>query len=184
MGSATYPWGDPDLQGPYSNLSEDGTPLERPDQFKGRQLQDVKGEELLKIRQGIQDNTVRSFAGPLHAQPRDHDPRERGPEASRDGSAAPRAVHTGADHRPHRGRCLGSRVDRASPGQAPAVLRCDVRREPQDARPARSARDGSGHAASRERRGRRRDPQVTLAHLLALTDASAEAAASVNVLRG
>src|SRR3954468_20217547 len=61
------PWGDPDLQGPYSNLSEDGTPMERPDQFKGRQLQDIKGEELMKIRQGIQDRTVQSFAGPLHA---------------------------------------------------------------------------------------------------------------------
>jgi hypothetical protein len=61
------PWGDPDLQGPYSNLSEQGTPLERPDQFKGRQLQDVTGDELKKIRQGIQDRTVQSFAGPLHA---------------------------------------------------------------------------------------------------------------------
>jgi hypothetical protein len=30
------PWGDPDLQGWFSNLNEDGTPLERPEQFAGR----------------------------------------------------------------------------------------------------------------------------------------------------
>ena len=29
------PWGDPDLQGNYTNLSEAGTPLERPKEFDG-----------------------------------------------------------------------------------------------------------------------------------------------------
>src|SRR5262245_13965891 len=61
------PWGDPDLQGWFSNLSEDGTPLERPDQFAGRRLEDIKGEELAKIKRDIQKRTLDNFAGPLHA---------------------------------------------------------------------------------------------------------------------
>jgi len=48
------PWGDPDLQGNYTNLWELGTPLERPDQFAGRRLEDIKGDELLRIRLAIQ----------------------------------------------------------------------------------------------------------------------------------
>jgi hypothetical protein len=61
------PWGDPDIQGIFSNLSENGTPLEKPDQFKGRQLQDVTGQELVDIRRGIQNRTIQNFSGPLHA---------------------------------------------------------------------------------------------------------------------
>ena len=51
------PWGDPDLQGNYTNLWEAGTPFERPDQFAGRTLEDIKGEELAAIRRGIQERT-------------------------------------------------------------------------------------------------------------------------------
>jgi len=51
------PWGDPDLQGNYTNLWEAGTPFERPDEFAGRRLEDIKGEELAKIRRGIQERT-------------------------------------------------------------------------------------------------------------------------------
>ena len=59
---ATYtppltPWGDPDLQGSYTNLWEVGTPFERPDEFAGRRREDVTGEELAKIRRAIQDRT-------------------------------------------------------------------------------------------------------------------------------
>jgi len=61
------PWGHPDLQGWFSNLSENGTPLERPEQFAGRKLEDVSGDELTKIKQAAQQRTVESFAGPLHA---------------------------------------------------------------------------------------------------------------------
>lgn len=61
------PWGDPDLQGWFTNLSEDGTPLERPDQFAGRKLDDIKGEELHKIKEDAQKRTVTNFQGPLHA---------------------------------------------------------------------------------------------------------------------
>jgi hypothetical protein len=48
------PWGDPDLQGNLTNLYEAGTPLERPDRFEGRRLEDIKGEELALIRREIQ----------------------------------------------------------------------------------------------------------------------------------
>src|SRR5678815_1762409 len=60
-------WGHPDLQGWYSNLSENGTPLEKPANFGDRKLEDIKGEELLAIKQAAQNRTVESFAGPLHA---------------------------------------------------------------------------------------------------------------------
>jgi hypothetical protein len=61
------PWGDPDLQGWFSNLSEDGTPLERPAQFEGRKLEDISGEELAAIKKGVQERTIKNFQGPLHA---------------------------------------------------------------------------------------------------------------------
>jgi hypothetical protein len=51
------PWGDPDLQGNLTNLYEVGTPFERPDTFAGRRLEDVKGEELARIRRDIQERT-------------------------------------------------------------------------------------------------------------------------------
>ena len=55
--SARTPWGDPDIQGNFTNLWEAGTPFERPDQFAGRRLEDVTREELLKMRLAIQDRT-------------------------------------------------------------------------------------------------------------------------------
>jgi len=61
------PWGDPDLQGWFTNLSEDGTPLERPDQFAGRKLDDIKGDELAALKRDVQKRTVENFQGPLHA---------------------------------------------------------------------------------------------------------------------
>ena len=42
-------WGDPDLQGNYTNKNEQSTPLERPDEFTGRRLDDVKGTELTDV---------------------------------------------------------------------------------------------------------------------------------------
>jgi len=45
-GTAVYapaktPWGDPDLQGTYTNKDENGIPMERPSQFEGKKLEDV-----------------------------------------------------------------------------------------------------------------------------------------------
>jgi hypothetical protein len=43
------PWGDPDLQGNYTNKYEQSTPLERPDEFAGRRLEDIAGSELAAV---------------------------------------------------------------------------------------------------------------------------------------
>jgi hypothetical protein len=43
-------WGDPDFRGVFSNGDEYTTPLERPDQFAGRRLEDIRGEELVNVR--------------------------------------------------------------------------------------------------------------------------------------
>jgi hypothetical protein len=55
------PWGDPDLQGNYTNVYENGTPLERPDQFAGRTLEEVRGEELATIKRATQEQTIKRF---------------------------------------------------------------------------------------------------------------------------
>src|SRR5688500_14258630 len=43
------PWGDPDIQGDYTNKYEQGTPFERPAEFDGRRLADIRGDELAAI---------------------------------------------------------------------------------------------------------------------------------------
>jgi len=40
------PWGDPDLQGIYTNKDEANTPLERPDQFTGKRAEDFTAADL------------------------------------------------------------------------------------------------------------------------------------------
>ncbi len=67
LAPARTPWGDPDLQGNYTNVYEDGTPLERPDQFAGRKLEEVSGEELAAIKRATQQRTIANFEGPIHA---------------------------------------------------------------------------------------------------------------------
>src|SRR5436190_15058139 len=42
-------WGDPNLQGHYTNKYEQSTPFERPPEFEGRRLEDVSGAELAGI---------------------------------------------------------------------------------------------------------------------------------------
>src|SRR6185436_9502628 len=61
------PWGDPDLQGTYSNAFENGTPMERPQQFEGRRIEDVKGDELLEIKKAAHERALINFGGGLHA---------------------------------------------------------------------------------------------------------------------
>ena len=50
-GSATprTSWGDPDLQGNYTNKYEYGTPFERPAVFKGRRPEDLTPQELASV---------------------------------------------------------------------------------------------------------------------------------------
>src|SRR4030095_14192027 len=43
------PWGHPDLQRTHSHKYEQGTPMERPDEFKGRSLHDITGDELARV---------------------------------------------------------------------------------------------------------------------------------------
>jgi hypothetical protein len=73
------PWGDPDLQGNYTNKYEQGTPFERPDEFDGRKLDDISSEELARILQERQDlvllrtvlaggDPAGNLGGPLHWQ--------------------------------------------------------------------------------------------------------------------
>jgi hypothetical protein len=59
------PWGDPDIQGIFTNKYEQGTPLERPVEFEGRRLEDISGEELTKIVQERQRVSIERapFAG-------------------------------------------------------------------------------------------------------------------------
>ena len=61
------PWGDPDIQGTYTNTYEQGTPLERPDELKGRKMSEITADEVKKMRRAIQDRTVGAFQGPIHA---------------------------------------------------------------------------------------------------------------------
>jgi hypothetical protein len=43
------PWGDPDLEGVYTNTDELSVPMERPDAFVGRTLADVNADELAEF---------------------------------------------------------------------------------------------------------------------------------------
>src|SRR5262245_601480 len=52
------PWGDPDIAGNYNNSDESGIPFERPDAFAGRRLQDVAPQELAKLVEDRQRQTI------------------------------------------------------------------------------------------------------------------------------
>jgi len=60
---ARTPWGDPDLQGTYTNKYEQSTPLERPGEFDGRRLEDVKGAELAAILEKRNREVLERAAG-------------------------------------------------------------------------------------------------------------------------
>ena len=69
------PWGDPDLQGTFTNKDENGIPMERPRQFDGRTLEDVNAAELSDlVKQRGEDGVGRAAgiggaetgAGPVH----------------------------------------------------------------------------------------------------------------------
>lgn len=52
------PWGDPDLQGHYTNKYEAMTPFERPKEFAGRRIEDVTASELATAVQRRQADTL------------------------------------------------------------------------------------------------------------------------------
>ncbi len=53
------PWGDPDLQGTFTNKDEVGTPLERPREFEGRQIADITPVEVAAILKQRDDDRRR-----------------------------------------------------------------------------------------------------------------------------
>jgi hypothetical protein len=50
------PWGDPDLQGSYTNKDENGTPFERPAEFAGKTLSDFGDKEMAALRKSRNAN--------------------------------------------------------------------------------------------------------------------------------
>src|SRR5688572_3503316 len=65
---AMTPWGEPDLQGTFTNVYEQASPLERPDEFKGRRREDVRGAELAQFLTSRRDANLRSFdSSDVHA---------------------------------------------------------------------------------------------------------------------
>ena len=56
-------WGDPDLQGNYTNKYEQNTPLERPEEFAGRRVEDVTGAELAAVLEKRQRQVLDRPAG-------------------------------------------------------------------------------------------------------------------------
>jgi hypothetical protein len=61
------PWGDPDLQGTYSNAFEANTPMERTAEFEGRRHEDLSAEELRAFRRRRHEMSLIGVAGGLHA---------------------------------------------------------------------------------------------------------------------
>jgi len=59
------PWGDPDLQGTYTDKDEAGIPMERPSEFQGRRLEDVTAAELAELgrRRREQANQIAAAIG-------------------------------------------------------------------------------------------------------------------------
>ena len=60
------PWGEPDISGNVTNVFEASTPFERPEDFAGRRLEEVQGDELANFRADLQKRTLSNFEGPLH----------------------------------------------------------------------------------------------------------------------
>jgi hypothetical protein len=52
------PWGDPDLQGNYTNKYETSTPFERPKEFEGRRMEDITARELAEAVARRQEDTL------------------------------------------------------------------------------------------------------------------------------
>ena len=67
--SPRTPWGDPDLQGTYTNKYELNTPFERPKAFEGRRIEDVAVAELSEIVKQRQAAAVYRPDGPQAFMP-------------------------------------------------------------------------------------------------------------------
>ena len=66
--SPRTPWGDPDLQGNYTNLYENGTPLERPEGIRRpRASRTSRARSSPGSSAATQERTINNFQGPIHA---------------------------------------------------------------------------------------------------------------------
>ena len=69
---ARTPWGDPDLQGAYTNSDESLIPMERPDSLKGRSLTEISPAELATLNEQRNEERVEAdkqrweLRSPLH----------------------------------------------------------------------------------------------------------------------
>jgi hypothetical protein len=74
------PWGDPDLQGAYTNSNESLIPMERPDALAGRALDDISAAELGKLNDQLNEARIEAdrrrweLRSPLHWF-ENHDPK-------------------------------------------------------------------------------------------------------------
>jgi hypothetical protein len=57
------PWGDPDLQGGYSNVNENGIPFEKPGNLANRQVGDIDDSELAELNKERNERAVAAAAG-------------------------------------------------------------------------------------------------------------------------
>jgi len=62
-------WGDPDIDGVYTNNDEWGIPFERPAEFDGRTLESVTAQELVKVRAARRDAFLERLASQAPAEP-------------------------------------------------------------------------------------------------------------------
>ena len=101
------PWGDPDIQGGWTNVNENGIPMERPDALAGKSLDDVDDSELAELVEVAQ--RARPRAPRRHRRPRDRRRpdalvralrREEQPRV--DGERSARRPHSAADGRRRR----------------------------------------------------------------------------------
>jgi hypothetical protein len=74
------PWGDPDLQGAYTNSNESLIPMERPDALAGRALADISAGELARLNERLNEARIEAdrrrweLRSPLHWF-ENHDPK-------------------------------------------------------------------------------------------------------------
>ena len=62
MDAGRTPWGDPDLQGVFTNSNEYATPLERPAAFKGKRLDQLSPEDLADARRVAEQQAIAGLA--------------------------------------------------------------------------------------------------------------------------
>src|SRR5262245_55988006 len=62
-------WGDPAIEGVYTNIDEWGIPIQRPAEFAGRLLHSITPAEMAKIRQSRRDALLDRLANDAPAEP-------------------------------------------------------------------------------------------------------------------